>query len=292
GRSPPRAAPAAPGRATVAQGSGIREGESMKPSRRPGHASTLEAIMEYSTKPNGGRAVGRGARRGRPAALVAAGAALALAAATPALAQEQEDTRASGQSCYCVRTSPGAFWTGTMFPGRARLGVYLADEADEAGAKIDRVVRRSGAEAAGLRAGDIITAIDGRSVLEPIPGEEFDDDAVAPAGRVTMLLRDVKPGDTVTVEYLRDGERRTAEVVTQDAFRVWSPDLDRVIERAQAPLAALRAARPLWIDGATFSFGAEGRFGIGVTDLDGDLGEYFGTTEGVLVTRVDEDSPL
>src|SRR5690606_12327766 len=99
-RWPPRAAPAAPGRATVAQGSGIRESESMKPSRRPGHASTLEAIMEYSTKPNGGRAAGRSARRDRRAALVAAGAALALAAATPALAQEREETRASGQSCY------------------------------------------------------------------------------------------------------------------------------------------------------------------------------------------------
>mgnify|MGYP001099390620 CR=1 FL=1 len=229
--------------------------------------------------------------RGSAAAVMAAGAALALAAATPALAQDRDETRASGRSCYCVSTTPETFWTGPLSIGRARLGVYLSPEANDQGVRIERVTRRSGAEAAGLRAGDIITAINGRSVLEPLPGEEADDEKVAPAGRVSMLLRDVKPGDTVTVEYLRGGERRTAQVATQDAFMIWTPEVDRILERARGSLSAIRA-RPLRFDGVTFAFGAESRFGISVTDLSDDLGEYFGTREGVLVTRVDDDSPF
>src|SRR5690606_23278245 len=97
------------------------------------------------------------------------------------------------------------------------------------------------------------------------------------------------PGDTVRVEYLRDGVRRTAEVVTGSAFDVQMPEIEDVMARARE---TLRAARPIRIEGGMFAFGAEGRFGIRVTDLGKDLGEYFGTSEGVLVTHVDEDSQL
>lgn len=245
--------------------------------------------MKSSMESMRGPGAGRGGRRGRHAALLAAGAALALTAATPALAQDEVERRSSGQSCYCVSTRPGDFWAPAVFGGRARLGVYLSSEADEAGARIDRVARRSPAEEAGLRAGDIITAINGRSVLEPIPGEDIDDDESAPTVRVSLIMRDIEPGDTVTVEYLRDGVRRTAEVATRDMFEIRMPEIESAMARARE---AMRAARPIRIDGAVFAFGAEGRFGIAVTDLSDDLGEYVGTTEGVLVTRVDEDSPF
>ena len=228
--------------------------------------------------------------RGRLGALMATGAALALVAATPALAQDEGERRASGRTCHCVNTGPDALRAGILPLGRARLGVYLAPEATSQGVKIERVMRRSGAEAAGLRAGDTITAIDGRSVLEPIPGEESDDDRFAPAARVSMLLRDVEPGDTVTVEYLRDGERRTAKVATRDMFEVRASDVEEAMARARE---ALRVARPMMRFGnVAFAFGAESRFGIQVTDLSADLGEYFGASQGVLVTRVDDDSPF
>src|SRR5690606_30948196 len=141
-------------------------------------------------------------------------------------------------SCYCVSGRPGAFWTGTMLGSRARLGVYLSSEADDAGAPIERVMRRSPAAEAGLRAGDIITAIDGRSVLEPVPGEDIGDDESAPAARVSLIMRDVEPGDTVRVEYLRDGVRRTAEVVTGSAFDVQMPEIEDVMARARETLRA------------------------------------------------------
>jgi S1-C subfamily serine protease len=68
--------------------------------------------------------------------------------------------------------------------------------ADRDGALVSEVESGSGAEAAGLRARDLIIAIDG----EPVRGSADVRAAVAAAD----------PGDTVEVRYLRDGEERTA----------------------------------------------------------------------------------
>ncbi|HEX7090466.1 MAG TPA: PDZ domain-containing protein [Longimicrobiales bacterium] len=232
--------------------------------------------------------------RGRPAVRRVAlmGAALLLAAA-PASAQEgeREGTR---ENCWCV--SMPARVQVLSFGQRARMGVMLATKAgaeDAAlGARIERVLEDSPAEEAGLRAGDIITAIDGRSVLEPLPDEDIDEDESPPAARVSMIMRDVEPGDTIRVDYLRDGERRTADVVTRDVLEIRAPWTHEDLERMQARMRELRDALPRRVDAFAFGWGADARFGIHVADLDPDLGEYFGTTEGVLVVRVDEDSPF
>jgi serine protease Do len=72
---------------------------------------------------------------------------------------------------------------------RENLGV------DRDGALVSEVEPGSGAEAAGLRARDLIVAIDG----EPVSGSADVRAAVAAA----------EPGDTVEIRYLRDGEERT-----------------------------------------------------------------------------------
>ncbi|HEY8470978.1 MAG TPA: PDZ domain-containing protein, partial [Longimicrobiales bacterium] len=108
--------------------------------------------------------------RGRPTArrIALMGTALLLAA-VPANAQraEREGTR---ENCWCV-TVPPAVRVLSLGP-RARMGVELAMRADAEdvarGARIERVRAGSPAEKAGLQAGDIITAINGRSVLEPL----------------------------------------------------------------------------------------------------------------------------
>jgi S1-C subfamily serine protease len=185
------------------------------------------------------------------------------------------------------------------------MGVELAMRADAEdvarGARIERVQAGSPAEQAGLRAGDIITAINGRSVLEPLPDEDIDEDESPPAARVLMLMRDVNPGDTVRVDYLRGGERRRAEVVARDALAfgiaAWPRPED--MERVRAHMRELREALPGRLEALprraevfAFGWGAEARFGIQVADLNPELGEYFNTRDGVLVVRVDEDSPL
>lgn len=73
---------------------------------------------------------------------------------------------------------------------RLQLGI----EADE-GAVIQQVIPGSGADAAGLRPGDVITAVDGRSVRS--------------ATDVGAIVGDHEPGETLEIRYERDGESRT-----------------------------------------------------------------------------------
>jgi S1-C subfamily serine protease len=86
---------------------------------------------------------------------------------------------------------------------RPAFGASIADAAGvlakqgraaTAGAYIGRVRPDTPAARAGLRPGDIIVAINGRGVLT--------------AANAEAALRALSPGATVTLEYLRDGERR------------------------------------------------------------------------------------
>jgi len=92
---------------------------------------------------------------------------------------------------------------------RGRLGVYIQDLTPELaqafgidatrGAVIAQVVPDSPAEQAGLREGDVVTAIDG----EPVDG------ASALRNEVGLL----RPGRTIRLTVLRDGEEMTVEAV-------------------------------------------------------------------------------
>lgn len=82
---------------------------------------------------------------------------------------------------------------------RPILGVYENTEVNESGLVISSVVSGKGAEAAGLKGGDIIVNVDGKPVT----------------GAVTLrgALNNHKPGDRVTVVYLRDGKSAQSTVV-------------------------------------------------------------------------------
>lgn len=66
------------------------------------------------------------------------------------------------------------------------------------GAVIAAVEPGGPAEQAGLREGDVITALDGREV--------------SGFGDLATILRDLEPGDRVTVTYVRDGAEETTEL--------------------------------------------------------------------------------
>ena len=79
---------------------------------------------------------------------------------------------------------------------RPYLGV--ASALSSRGALVAEVTSGGPADGAGLRAGDVITSIDGREVTDP-------DD-------VAEIVSDHEPGDEVEIELMRDGERRTFTV--------------------------------------------------------------------------------
>lgn len=84
------------------------------------------------------------------------------------------------------------------FTERPILGIYKDENAKgNAGIVIKEVISGKGAEAAGLRPGDIITVVDGKSLAE---------------GSLPLALTGHKKGDQVTVVYLRDGQTLETEV--------------------------------------------------------------------------------
>lgn len=231
--------------------------------------------------------------------------AVAAAGLVPGKASAQEGERAS-QRCVCTDSPSARVWRGTwspprlsfdMFGSRVRLGVVLAeDEEGVDGVRIERVTQGWPAEEAGLRAGDVITAVDGKPLTEPVEGE----DAIRGYGRygarLVAALQNVEPGDTVEIEYRRDGRTHTVSVATRSAFDIAFSGIDgerlrRALDGVEilraSPVTELRAIGPLMsMRGA----GWARVNGIELTDLDPELGEYFDAERGVLVVRVDEEA--
>ncbi|QDU60847.1 Putative serine protease HtrA [Planctomycetes bacterium Pan216] len=98
--------------------------------------------------------------------------------------------------------------------GEAKLGVHrypekLAEKTGlvDKGAAIYWVVPNSPAGVAGLEPGDIITSIDGH--------------AVSSFANLAKTMKDLDPGQRVSIDYLRGGESKTATVT----LSVWTGDL-------------------------------------------------------------------
>lgn len=111
--------------------------------------------------------------------------------------------------------SPFYVRSGRGGDGRSKqghLGVEVTEttaDRDRNGAAVSAVTPDSPADKAGLKVGDVITAIDGAS-LKP----DADEGAI---GKLLDVMRKVKPGDTVTLAYLRDGKPGTAKAVADGA---------------------------------------------------------------------------
>jgi hypothetical protein len=201
---------------------------------------------------------------------------------------------------------------------RPRLGINVSasqsSELDARGAEVNNVLEDGPAWNAGIREGDVITSIDGQSLFEPLSGDredDFDLDQSIPVQRLLAIARELEPGEEVEVTYLRGGDEQTATITAEDLsgreFGYMMPGFDA--ERFRGQLRDLTQNVPdlrlrdvpdrmsvvrgtpgaFYFDGA---FGAAGRYGLELVEMNEGLGQYFGTTEGVLVVNVAEDSQL
>lgn len=82
--------------------------------------------------------------------------------------------------------------------GRPILGIYAEEGSDAKGVLIGSLSTSKGVAAAGLKGGDLITVVDGKTL--------------ASSADLRNALAGHKPGDKVTVTYLRDGQPVQAEV--------------------------------------------------------------------------------
>jgi S1-C subfamily serine protease len=170
---------------------------------------------------------------------------------------------------------------------RGRIGVIVDTRAntagDKVGARIEGITPGGPAEKAGLKAGDVITSFNG-TALGGVKSE--DEDGSGPGMKLIDLARNLDPGDTVRVEYKRGTESRKATIVAEDLGGVWAGKRTPWPDDLMGPgpeIAMGMGPGPFW----RTPWG-----GMELVKLNPDLGEYFGTREGVLVVRAPRDSAL
>lgn len=198
-------------------------------------------------------------------------AAGTLMAATPAAAQIGTPAE---PDCVCMDDLGDHVVRQVQVATRhARIGVVLGEREEVAGrrgVRAARVPEDSPAHEAGLREGDVIIAVDGRDL------------GMNPAATLLERLSAVTPGDPVEIRFVRDGQERTARVATEegnilealaDGLRFQIPAMQRVLAGELFP-------------------GRHGRDGLQLAAVNPELGTYFGTDRGVLVTAVGEDASL
>ena len=164
--------------------------------------------------------------------------------------------------------------------GKPRLGVTIGE--DKSGGPVEGVIVTavtpgSAAAEAGLRAGDIITSINGDTLSAENSGEAN--------RRVLDFMEGVEEGDILDIEYLRDGKVGSVEVeprpVNMRAFAFEMPEIHVAPEAVEKFKQEFVFAWPgnVWAD-------------MELVELSEGLGKYFGTEAGVLVVSAPASDTL
>lgn len=168
----------------------------------------------------------------------------------------------------------GAFRILSEVPRHGLLGIGIADDrkGDTGGVEVLSVTPGGPADSAGIQAGDIVMA------LETADGDGTDlAKAERPSRALVKTLRELEPGEEVEVRYLRGDDERTVKVTLDD----FHPRMFRfgVGERVLPRLPHL----PPFLDLM------HGWGDLELAPVSEELGEYFGTDEGLLVVRAPDD---
>lgn len=166
---------------------------------------------------------------------------------------------------------------------RVRIGVVVSPERDEEhpGARIEAVTPGSPAEEAGLRAGDVITHVNGDALAdEP-------DEVLLAVGRLIRKISALDDGDEVELELRRDGRAESATVVArQDESGFLGLEHGEPLLFYSTPGKKIELGRGLDLALPL------GWLNMEMVALNPELGEYFGTEKGVLVVRGPEQEEL
>jgi serine protease Do len=195
-------------------------------------------------------------------------------------------TSASAVSAQ-TKIGPLTAWD-LMAGGGMEIGVTVRDVTDadkpagQSGAYIQEVRSEGPAAKAGIRAGDIVVMFDGERVRS--------------ARQLARLVEETAEGREVETTVARGSERLALKVAPLSASG------SRSMQELLAPgtawfktpddlVAKLKPDQDLMLRKFSPLVAGTSRLGAAVQDVSGQLGEYFGTPSGVLVTSVDEGSP-
>jgi serine protease Do len=164
---------------------------------------------------------------------------------------------------------------------RAMLGVTT--EKDAKGAEIKTISKDGGAEKAGLKKGDIITKIDDKVIEDP-------DD-------LSAAIRQHKPGDNVTVSYIREGKAQTVKAElgkwkgVRQSYSFSMPDMNFELPRVRST-PRIEGQNWSWSGGSPklglFIQDSEDGKGVKVIDVDNEgNAAKAGIKEDDVITEVD-----
>jgi serine protease Do len=153
---------------------------------------------------------------------------------------------------------------------RPLLGVVT--ETNEKGAKINSVTKESGAEKAGLKAGDILTSINKTAVGNPT--------------ELTAAIGKQKAGDEIDITYLRDGKQQKVKATlgrNNDVF-TWNNEEFNFNFDAPTALSIPRIQGMDWDKNlqGLMVFNSQPKYGMSIQDDE--------ESRGVKVTEVDEEA--
>lgn len=164
------------------------------------------------------------------------------------------------------------------FASKPRLGVMIDSDAGSGpveGVAIGGVTPGSAAAEAGLRPGDVLTAINGESLSA--------DESEKASRRLLDFMEGVEPGDVLKIEYLRAGKVGSVEVepkmVDRNVF-IWKGDGGpHVMPNLHGGPELLREFEM----GFDFPWVGSPLGELELVELNAGLGRYFGTDKGLLV---------
>jgi C-terminal processing protease CtpA/Prc len=194
-----------------------------------------------------------------------------------------------------------------------RLGIYVDNsrpqDSDKYGALVSAVTPGGPADKAGIRSGDIITKVAGKSLAATAGDKSGNEKVSLPGMRLIETVSNLEAGKPVEVEYRRGNTPHTVKVtpVEEEDITVTAlaPNMLMRVDSARGmrsgvytnrtPLALERQAEGMNIFNTTPGGNFAYAFSVGgplsnleMVSLNEKLGAYFGTSEGVLVVNVGE----
>lgn len=164
---------------------------------------------------------------------------------------------------------------------KPRLGVTINPEDDSGsvdGLEIEAVTPGSAADDAGLRAGDVITGVSGKSLRSENSRESYK--------TLVGIMEDVEEGDEIDVEYQRNGNVGSVKVLpraTQMHVFSWAPDGQQFHIQGVPGVPGKHDFVTKFQMDSGFPWAGSSWGNIELVELSEGLGKYFGTDSGLLV---------